>query len=105
MLVNPGPDGINWTPSCTTVSKGLTTENRKPPSLFAGLTVAVIENSEYSFSGMKRRYGDFISDPGIRPYAGNPSRPSSKYWVFGLLNGTPIACSKSYSGMSERKND
>lgn len=103
MFVNPGPEGISCTPNCTTVSRGLTTEKRNPPSLFAGLTVAVIENSEYSFSGINSRYGDFMSDPAIRPYAGKPSRPSSKYCVFGLLNGTPMACSKSYSRISEKK--
>lgn len=56
-----------------------------------------MENSGYNFSGMNNRYGDLISDPGLSPNAGKPSRPLSKYWCFGSLNGIFIACNRSCS--------
>lgn len=57
----------------------------------------MMENSGYNFSGMNNRYGDLISDPGLSPNAGKPSRPLSKYWCFGSLNGIFIACNRSCS--------
>lgn len=79
-----------------TFSKGLTTANKKPPSIEFSLKLTTMENSEYNFSGRNNRYGDFISDPGLMPNAGNPSSPLSKYSC-GSSNGTLMAVWRSCS--------
>lgn len=76
--------------SILTFSKGLTTANRKPPSIELSLKLTTMENSEYNFSGRNNRYGDFISDPGLMPKAGKPSSPLSKY-NWGSSKGTLMA--------------
>lgn len=83
-------------PYILTFSNGLTTANKKPPSMEFSLKLTTTENSEYNFSGRNNRYGDFISDPGLMPNAGKPSSPLSKYRC-GSSNGILMAVWRSCS--------